>query len=339
MPKKKLIPSAEIKKETAYPARLSGMVVPPAMHEWAKAMTAQYGQSCQVWHTIYTDWLLVYMIAIYGENETLWPEVLGPRDVMRVAVWYKHHRVPRGVKYLSGESVGPEFAQALSLVVLAVIALAGVLVDPTWLLLSVPVIGAALTNFGEDRIIAGLYRSENLTIPAHQTTTAYSAGDVVRPTTWNDRLYLCVVSGTSGGSEPIWETDLGAETTDGTVTWQTCAVGVLKRPKFFALYTAMPGEAGGGTEVTGGSYARAALHPADANWAAPTAGDGGTSNVSDLTFPAPTGNWGTVVGMAELDRLSGGNMFSYGALTAPVEILNGQQAPKFPAGDLSHTWD
>lgn len=51
--------------------------------------------------------------------------------------------------------------------------------------------------------------------------TAYSLGDVVHPAVWNDFVYECVVAGTSGASEPPWETTQDNEFTDGTVTWKT----------------------------------------------------------------------------------------------------------------------
>lgn len=106
-----------------------------------------------------------------------------------------------------------------------------------------------------------------------------------------------------------------------------------------ALYTAMPGEAGGGTEVTGGSYARVTNNPLDANWAAPSAGNGTTSNTPVLTFPAPTANWGTVVGFALLDNTSGGNFLFYGPLVANKTINNGDAAPSFGGGALAVTLD
>lgn len=106
-----------------------------------------------------------------------------------------------------------------------------------------------------------------------------------------------------------------------------------------ALYTATPGEAGGGTEVSGGSYARVDLPPLDANWRDVSAGDGTTNNLSAITFPAPTGNWGVVTSLAQLDATSSGNMLTYGALTTSKTINNGDAAPKFDIAALSFQID
>ncbi len=105
-----------------------------------------------------------------------------------------------------------------------------------------------------------------------------------------------------------------------------------------ALYTAAPGEAGGGTEVTGGSYARAQLNPLDANWSGVSSTDGLTDNVNDLSFPSLTANWGLVTHNAILDNTSGGNFLFHGALTQSKTINNGDPAPKYSAGDLDITF-
>lgn len=111
-----------------------------------------------------------------------------------------------------------------------------------------------------------------------------------------------------------------------------------------ALFTAAPNDAGGGTEVTGGSYARVALNPSFSNWkgtggettATDSAGTTGTtSNNATITFPAPTANWGTVTHFAIFDASSGGNMFFYGALTQSKNVNNGDAAPSFAVDALS----
>lgn len=46
------------------------------------------------------------------------------------------------------------------------------------------------------------------------------SGSVVKPTTQNGRHFKCTVAGTTGGSEPIWNTTIGGTTVDGSVTWE-----------------------------------------------------------------------------------------------------------------------
>jgi hypothetical protein len=114
-----------------------------------------------------------------------------------------------------------------------------------------------------------------------------------------------------------------------TATWPKPAALAI------ALYTAAPGETGGGTEVTGGSYARAALNPLDANWRAPSSGDGTTNNLAAITFPAPTASWGLITHMgAFFDAV----LWMYGALTASKTVNSGDAAPSFPIATLSFTF-
>ena len=105
-----------------------------------------------------------------------------------------------------------------------------------------------------------------------------------------------------------------------------------------SLHTANPTDAGTGTEVSGGSYARVQRNPGDANWSAGTPTDGITNNVAAVTFPAPTANWGTVSHVAIWDAPSGGNMICYAALTTPKTVNNGDAAPSFLAASLVWTF-
>lgn len=113
---------------------------------------------------------------------------------------------------------------------------------------------------------------------------------------------------------------------------------------YWALYTACPTDAGGGTEVTGGSYARVAVTSSLANWAGTqsagsttaSSGTGGTtSNNGVIAFPAPTANWGVVQCFGGLDAASGGNLWIWATLSVPKTINNGDAAPSFSTGSLS----
>ena len=59
-------------------------------------------------------------------------------------------------------------------------------------------------------------------------STAYSVGDVVRPTTGNTYLYRVAVAGTSAGSEPTWPTVIGQNVTDNTVTWDCVGSTIIQ---------------------------------------------------------------------------------------------------------------
>lgn len=110
---------------------------------------------------------------------------------------------------------------------------------------------------------------------------------------------------------------------------------------YIALYTVIPTDANaGGTEVTGGSYARVAVTNNTTNWAAAT-GTSPTSkaNGTAITFPAPTANWGVVVGFAVYDAATVGNELAWGALTVNKTVNNGDAAPSFGVGALTVTLD
>ena len=104
-------------------------------------------------------------------------------------------------------------------------------------------------------------------------------------------------------------------------------------------------EAGGGTEVSGGSYARVAVTSSLTAWAGTqsagstvaSSGTGGTtSNNAIITFPVPTANWGASIVSARIwDAASAGNALWCIPLTIVKTVNNGDAAPAFNAGTLS----
>ena len=105
---------------------------------------------------------------------------------------------------------------------------------------------------------------------------------------------------------------------------------------YVALFTVAPTDAGGGTEVTGGSYGRLAVTNNATNW--PAASGGAKSNGTVFTFATATADWGTVVAFAIFDALTAGNMLSWATLTTNKTVSNGETA-KFAVGDLDITED
>lgn len=87
---------------------------------------------------------------------------------------------------------------------------------------------------------------------------------------------------------------------------------------YLALHTADPTEAGTGTEVSGGSYARQAI-----TFGEPT--DGSSSNTAAINFPVATADWGTITHFSIRDAATGGNSLFYGAWQTPKTIETSDQ--------------
>jgi len=98
---------------------------------------------------------------------------------------------------------------------------------------------------------------------------------------------------------------------------------------YVALFTTDPTDAGSGTEVSGGSYARQA-----ATFGAPSNGASTTS--ADISFPQATGSWGTVTHFGVYDASSSGNLLYHGALTVSKTIETGDIF-KIASGSLTVT--
>lgn len=98
---------------------------------------------------------------------------------------------------------------------------------------------------------------------------------------------------------------------------------------YVALFTAVTdAEAGTGTEVAGGSYARqVATFIADTN--------GLTSNAGLITFPTATGNWGTITHAGLFDAVAAGNAISVIKAIAAPKIINTGDIFRFPIGSLT----
>ena len=85
---------------------------------------------------------------------------------------------------------------------------------------------------------------------------------------------------------------------------------------YLALYTVDPGDAAGGTEVSGGSSARQSITGSVASGVF-------TAGSMPLDFPSATGSWGTVTHVGIFDALTGGNLLASGALTTQRAIGDG----------------
>jgi hypothetical protein len=100
---------------------------------------------------------------------------------------------------------------------------------------------------------------------------------------------------------------------------------------YVALYTVAPSDTGGGTEVSGGAYARqtAAFSVSGTN---PTT----ASNTAAIEYPTATADYGTVVAVGVFDASSSGNLLAYANLSTSKVVSSGDIF-RFNTGDLDIT--
>lgn len=96
-----------------------------------------------------------------------------------------------------------------------------------------------------------------------------------------------------------------------------------------ALYTAAPSDAGGGTEATGGGYARVSLVNNATNF--PAAASGSKSNGVAIDFGTFTADLGTITHVGLFDGST--NLLMWGALNQSRIVKNGDSF-KFAATKL-----
>lgn len=132
------------------------------------------------------------------------------------------------------------------------------------------------------------------------------------------------------------------------ITGATAAAGTGPATLYIGLFTAAPSDTGGGTEATGGSYARVAVTSSLTNWAGTQAAasttassgtSGTTSNNIAITFPASTAAWGTLTYWAAFDAATAGNMLIEAALTSSMAVGSAGITPSFAPGTLTYQID
>jgi len=99
---------------------------------------------------------------------------------------------------------------------------------------------------------------------------------------------------------------------------------------YVALFTSDPTDAGSGTEVSGGSYARTSV-----TFAAPS--NGVSLSNADCTFPQCTSTWGTVGWIGLYDAATSGNLLYHTALDT-AKTIETDDIFKISTGNLSVTF-
>jgi hypothetical protein len=98
---------------------------------------------------------------------------------------------------------------------------------------------------------------------------------------------------------------------------------------YVSLWTSDPTDAGSGTEVSGGSYARTSV-----TFGAPS--NGASTNSAAVEFPQATASWGTIGWIGINDASTSGNLLYHTALDTSKTIDTGDIF-KIASGNLSVT--
>jgi len=109
--------------------------------------------------------------------------------------------------------------------------------------------------------------------------------------------------------------------------------GSATRPTawFVALYTAAPSDSGGGTEVSGGGYARQSV-----TFGAAESPGGTTDNTNLVEWTATGAAFGTVTHVGIFDASTAGNLLWHGALTTSRTVGDGDKL-EFAIGSIDLT--
>jgi len=100
---------------------------------------------------------------------------------------------------------------------------------------------------------------------------------------------------------------------------------------YVGLYTVAPSDTGGGTEVSGGAYARQTATFTVSGTDPTTA-----TNSAAIEYPTATADYGTVVACGVFDAASAGNLLAYASLTSNKTVESGDIF-RFNSGDLDIT--
>lgn len=122
---------------------------------------------------------------------------------------------------------------------------------------------------------------------------------------------------------------LGSDTARNAVL-DTSINTAAPTPLYLALYAGDPMT--GGTEITGGGYARVSI--ASSGWAAASAGVKATN--AAVSFPFSTAAWSaTATHAALLSASTGGTMWDVGVLASPITVTSAGTTVTFPSGSIT----
>lgn len=165
------------------------------------------------------------------------------------------------------------------------------------------------------------------------SSTGFQVGDMVKlttPATFHE------VTAVPDGTHVTISPAAGSAPTTGNLechAWRP-TTGI-----YVGLFTAAPSDAGGGTECSGGSYARVQVTQADANWAAPSGTPSSSATSGAVNFPTPSAGWGAVTHYGVFDAASGGNLLYWNTISNGPQTINTGNTVSFAAGQIAVSED
>lgn len=110
---------------------------------------------------------------------------------------------------------------------------------------------------------------------------------------------------------------------------------------YAGLSTSSPGQSGSQAgEPSGNNYARVSVARNTTEWTDPSVGtQNETDNANNITFPQPSGSWGTISHCFLADASSAGNIWFQGALDSSRAIDATSDPPQFNAGAFNYQLD
>lgn len=138
------------------------------------------------------------------------------------------------------------------------------------------------------------------------SSTGFVPGDIVKLTTPGS--YHLVTAVPDGTHVTISPAAASAPTTGNVEAWAWSPAAV-----YLGAFSVAPTDSTGGTEFTGGNYARQQIVQADANWNAPAGTPRAITNVNAVNWSAITwtGLPSTIVAVGYFDASTGGNLLGY----------------------------
>lgn len=199
---------------------------------------------------------------------------------------------------------------------------------------------AGKTAFTEKQVLNRWFRKLTTTATAGSSgtslkvssTTGFQVGDLILLASSSPANFIAQVSVVV---DSVTLTLVNAPTTTPT-SGNVTAIGWSPLALYMALFTAVPSDAGGGTEVSTGNYARQAIAIADGSWNAPSGTPSSITNIATPTWTAVTWS-GTVVAWALFDAVSGGNMVLW--YDCADQVVASSNNVQFNAGVISVTED